>query len=149
NPRPVWGSGIVVTGVVSGRGVNGIPVAVERQDFPFTTDFTQVGPTGKASSSGAYTLSVPFLFSTARLRVLTRSQVVVSSPVVTAAVAVKVGMRLHRLGGGHAVVTGSVWPAVPNGRASLQRLTAAGRWLPFARTGLTTLAGNRSQYTLT
>jgi hypothetical protein len=147
DPRPVWGTGIVVTGIVTGRGIGGIPVALERQDFPFTTAFAQVGPTVRASSAGAYTIAVPPLFSTARVRVLTRSQVVVSSPVVQVSVAVKVGIRTRRLRGSRrAIVTGTTAPAVPSGRASLQRLTASGRWVTIKRAGLATLPDNRSRY---
>ena len=86
--RPIWGSGLTVTGSVSGAGST--PVALEKQDFPFTGAFAQIA-TATANSSGAFTLTAPPLFVTARLRVVTRTSVVASSPVATASVAVKVG----------------------------------------------------------
>ena len=49
--RPIWGSGMTVTGSVSGAG--SLPVALEKQDFPYTGPFTQVAtatPTAAARS---------------------------------------------------------------------------------------------------
>jgi hypothetical protein len=144
--RPVWGSGLTITGKVSGQG--SIPVALERQDFPFSRGFYQAA-TATANSGGNFTLTVPPLFSTTRLRVTTRTAIPVSSPVTTASVAVKVGLRTQRLSGKRVRVTGATWPAVPSGRASLQRQTRSGRWLLVARATPSPLADNRSRYRFT
>jgi hypothetical protein len=144
--RPIWGSGLTMTGTVS--GVGSTPVALERQDFPFSGPFVPVA-TATANSRGAFTLSVPPLYTTARLRVVTRTAVVASSPVTTASVAVKVGLKRKRLKGGRFRLEGATWPAVPNGRVSLQRQSRSGRWGPVARTSPSALPGDRSRYRFT
>ncbi len=92
--RPIWGNGVAFTGTVSGSGTT--PVALEKQDFPFSGPWVQVA-TATSKSSGAFTLNAPALFATTRLRVVTRTSVVVTSPVTTANVAVKVGLKTKRL----------------------------------------------------
>jgi hypothetical protein len=144
--RPVWGSGLTVSGKVSGQG--SITVALERQDFPFATGFYQAATTA-ASSSGSFSFTVPPLFSTTRLRVTTRTPIPVTSAVATASVAVKVGIKLQRLKHRRARLTGATWPAVPSGRVSLQRESRSGRWGVIARSTPTALAGNRSRYRFT
>ncbi len=111
--RPIWGSGLTVSGTVSGAGST--PVALEKQDFPFTGAFAQIA-TATANGSGAFTLTAPPLFVTARLRVVTRTSVVASSPVATASVAVKVGLKSRRLSGRRTRIEGATWPAVPAGK---------------------------------
>src|SRR4051794_6465191 len=54
--RPVWGSGLTMTGTVSGSGTT--PVALEKLDFPFTGQWVQVA-SATSSSSGAFTLTAP------------------------------------------------------------------------------------------
>ncbi|WP_028057796.1 hypothetical protein [Candidatus Solirubrobacter pratensis] len=144
--RPVWGSGVTIAGKVSGQG--SIPVALERQDFPFSAGYRQAA-TATANRSGSFTLTVPALYSTTRLRVVTRTAIPVTSPVVTASVAVKVGLRSRRLSGKRVRLTGATWPAVPSGRVSLQRQTSSGRWLLVKRAKPTALSNNRSRYRFT
>jgi hypothetical protein len=144
--RPIWGSGITITGKVSGQG--SIPVALERQDFPFSNGFYQALAT-TANGSGNFSFTVPPLFSTTRLRVTTRTALPVSSPVVTASVAVKVGLYTKRLSHKRVRITGATWPAVPAGRVSLQRETRSGRWIPVKRVHPTALSNNRSRYRVT
>lgn len=144
--RPVWGSGLTIGGKVSGQG--SVLVALERQEFPFSNGFYQAATT-TANGSGNFTLTVPALYSTTRLRVVTRTPIPVASPIVTASVAVKVGLRSQRLSGMRVLLTGATWPAVPAGRVSLQRQTSSGRWLPVARATPAPLPGNRSRYRFT
>ena len=144
--RPIWGSGMTLTGKVGGQG--SITVALERQDFPFSNGFYQAATT-KANGSGNFSFTVPPLFSTTRLRVTTRTALPVSSAVTTASVAVKVGLFTKRLSGKRVRITGATWPAVPSGRASLQRQTRSGRWIPIKRVHPTALPNNRSRYRFT
>ena len=58
----------------------------------------------------------------------------VTSPVATASVAAKVGLKTKRLKRKRVRIEGAIWPAVPNGRVSLQRQTASGKW-GFIRRG--------------
>lgn len=141
--RPIWGSGLTITGTVSGAG--SIPVALEKQDFPYAGAFAQIA-TANANSSGAFTLTAPPLFTTARLRVVTRTSVVAVSPVTTASVAVKVGLKTRRLKGKRLRVEGATWPAVQSGRISLQRQSRSGKWGFLKRAKPELLTGDRSRY---
>jgi hypothetical protein len=141
--RPVWGSGLTIRGTVSGAG--SLPVALEKQDFPYSVGFAQIA-TASANSSGAFTLTAPPLFVTARLRVVTRTTIVATSPVTTASVAVKVGLKTKRLRRKRLRVEGATWPAVPSGRISLQRQSRSGRWGLLKRTRPIALSGDRSRY---
>jgi hypothetical protein len=129
-PRTPYGEGIEVFGAVSGAGAGGIPVAVERQDFPYTGPFTSTGmPLPKrASSDGSFRIFIPQLFAATRLRAVTRSDVVATSPVVTANVALKVGIGARRLARKRVRLRGAIRPSTPNGRAVLQRRTTSGGW---------------------
>ena len=71
---------MTVTGSVSGAA--SLPVALEKQEFPFTGAFTQIA-TASANSRGSFTLTAPPLFVTSRLRVVTRTSIVAISPVAT------------------------------------------------------------------
>ena len=135
--RPVWGSGLTLRGTV--RGAPRAPVALQRQDIPFTGPFREVART-TADARGAFQVTVPPLFSTTRLRVVTRTEPVVASAVTVASVAVKVGLRTEALRGGRVRLTGATWPAVPNGRVSLQRRSSTGRWVLVRRTAPRPLA---------
>jgi len=141
--RPVWGSGLTISGTVSGAGST--PVALEKQDFPYTGGFSQIA-TATANSGGAFNLTVPPLFITARLRVVTRTAVVATSPVATVSVAVKVGLKTRRLKRKRLRIEGATWPAVPNGRVSLQRQSRSGKWGFYKRARITALTGGRSRY---
>jgi hypothetical protein len=141
--RPIWSSSVSFRGTVTGSGAT--PVALEKQDFPFSGPWAQVA-TATSSSKGAFTLNSPALFATTRLRVVTRTAVVVVSGVTTANVAVKVGLKTQRVSGRRTRLTGATWPDVPAGRASLQRQSRSGRWGPVARTTLSPLPGGRSRY---
>lgn len=141
--RPIYGSGLTVTGSVA--GASSLPVALEKQDFPYSGPWTQIAA-ANANSRGAFTLTAPPLYVTARLRVVTRTAVVAASPVTTASVAVKVGVKSKRLRGKRVRLEGATWPAVPQGRVSLQRQTSSGRWVFVKRATISALTGNRSRY---
>ena len=130
-----WGQAIAIAGQVQGRAVSRITVAVERQDFPFSGPFSSVGvpPAKRADGAGRFRFTVGPLFSTTTLRVVTRTAIVVSSPVVRARVAVKVGLIERRRRGGGTLLRGSVTPEAPDGRASLQRRSRVRRQLDPGR----------------
>lgn len=144
--RPTWGSGLTVTGTVAGSGAT--PVSVEKLDYPFTGAWVPVA-SATSNSSGAFNLTVPPLFATTRIRVATRTSTVVTSGVSTINVAVKVGLKTSRLSSRSVRFEGAAWPSVQNGRASLQRQSRSGRWIPVARTSLSPLSGDRSRYRFT
>jgi hypothetical protein len=132
---------------VSGVGVGGTTVVVERQDFPFGAGFRTVA-TQAAKGDGKFRFSVGPLWAATQLRVTTRTTIKVASPVVTVRNRVLVGLRARRLRGRRLELTGAINPAVPAARVSAQRRSASGRWVPVARGGVAPLAGNRSRYAL-
>jgi len=137
-----------VFGRVSGTGVNGLPVGIERQDFPFGGPFSSIGTPlpVRTDRSGGFRIFVPALFSTTRLRAVTRTAVSVASPAVEAAVSLRVGAAARRASRRRVRLRGAVRPAAPDGRAVLQRRTASGRWSFVRGADLTPLGENRSRY---
>ena len=85
----------------------------------------------------------------ARLRLTTRTTIVAASPIVEVRNALRVGLRARRISGGRVRLQGAVSPAVPNGRATLQKRSPSGRWVPLRRAGVHPLAGGRSRYRFT
>jgi hypothetical protein len=141
--RPVWGTGLTISGSVS--GATSVPVALEKQDWPYSAGYAQIA-TANANSRGAFNFSVGPLLVTAHLRVVTRTAVPVTSPVTTASVAAKVGLKTKRLKRKRVRIEGAIWPAVPNGRVSLQRQTASGKWGFIKRGKISALDSARSRY---
>jgi hypothetical protein len=144
--KPTWGSGLTITGTVSGSGTT--PVALEKLDYPFTGQWVPLA-TATTNSSGAFNVTVPPLFATTRVRVATRTSTVVVSSVSHISVAVKVGLKTKRLSRRSTRIEGTAWPAVPTGRASLQRQSRSGRWIPVKRASLTPQSGDRARYRFT
>ncbi|WP_028062298.1 fibronectin type III domain-containing protein [Solirubrobacter soli] len=141
--RPIWGTGLTITGSVSGAG--SLPVALEKQDWPYSAGYVEIARTN-ANASGAFNFTVGALVVTTHLRVVTRTAVPVTSPVTTASVAAKVGLKSKRLKRKRVRLEGAIWPAVPNGRVSLQRQTASGKW-GFVKSGkISALDVTRSRY---
>ena len=147
NPAP-WSGTTTVSGRVSGQGVGGTTVVLERQDFPFAGPYYLVA-TKAAASNGSFSFKVGPLWAMARLRVTTRTTIVAASPIVEVRNALRVGLRARRISGGRVRLQGAVSPAVPNGRAALQKRSPSGRWVPLRRAGVHPLAGGRSRYRFT
>ncbi len=149
SPNPVtWSGTTTVSGRISGQGVGGTTVVLERQDFPYSGPYRVVG-TKAASSSGAYSFKVGPLWAVARLRVSTRTTIVATSGVFEVRNALRVGLRKSRLSGGRVRLSGSVSPAVPKGLASLQKRSPKGRWVTLRHAGVHPLRGERSRYAFT
>jgi hypothetical protein len=149
SPNPaVWSGSTTISGKVSGQGVGGTTVVLERQDFPFGGPFYLVG-TKRASSNGSFSFKVGPLWAMARLRLTTRTTIVAASPIIEVRNALRVGLRARRISGGRVRLQGSVNPAVPNGRASLQKRSPRGRWVPVQRARVHPLSGGRSRYSFT
>jgi hypothetical protein len=147
--RVIWGRNVTVLGRVGGTAVGGTPVALERQDFPFSAGFSQVGATRTANRDGSFRFELPSVFVTTQLRVLTRTRVVVASPVRTASSALKVGARTRSSGRRRTRIEGSIWPRVPAGRVSLQKRSPRGHWALVRRRATQPLDADRSRYRFT
>jgi hypothetical protein len=149
NPsRVVWGGSLTVVGRISGTAVGGTRVALERQNFPFQSSFSEVG-TKTASSKGTFSFNVGALFATAHFRAVTRTRVPVASGIRTASSALKVGARARKLGRKRARITGAIWPRVDRGRVSLQKRSPRGRWAVVKRQNAQELDADRSRYSFT
>jgi hypothetical protein len=149
SPNPtLWSGSTSVSGRVSGQGVGGTTVVLERQDFPFVGPYYLVATKG-AASNGSFSFKVGPLWALARLRLTTRTTIVAASPVFEVRNALHVGLRARRISAGRVRLRGAVSPAVPNGRATLQKRSPTGRWVPVRRAGVHSLAGERSRYLFT
>jgi hypothetical protein len=139
-----WGSGISLGGRVSGPGSVALTVALEQQRFPFDVGFKEIA-TARTSRDGGYLFTIDSLLGESRFRVLTRTQTIVMSPVVTARTAVRPAISVRNLSRKRARIEGSIVPAV-GGTVSLQRRLASGRW---TRVRLATVAprGNPARTT--
>jgi hypothetical protein len=121
-----WGGELRLGGRVSGAGVSGMTVVLEQQRFPQDQDFSRV-TTARTGGDGGYLFTIGSLYTTTRYRVLTSTQVVVTSPVATARSAVKVGARARHYARRRARIEGSVLPGV-HGAATLQRYRSGVGW---------------------
>jgi hypothetical protein len=139
-----WSGTVIPAGRVLGSGVGGIAVALEQSTFPFGT-WTEVDRHA-ADTAGRFSFGERAVFLATRFRVVTRGTIVTASPEVGVTVRSRVSLYRGRKTKRTLRVRGSVWPALPAGRASLQRLTRTGRWFPVQRAALTTLRPDRSAY---
>jgi len=126
-----WGTGLSLGGRVSGPGSVALTVVLEQQRFPFDVGFKEVA-TARTSRDGGYLFTVDRLLGVTRFRVLTRTQTIVTSPVVSARTAVRPAITVRNLSRKRARIEGSIVPAV-HGTVSLQRRLASGRWTQVRR----------------
>jgi hypothetical protein len=146
--RVIWGGATTVLGRVAGTSVGGTPLALERQDFPFSAGFREIG-TRTANGDGSFRFEVPGVFVTTHLRVVTRTAFVISSPVRTASSALRVGATPRARGARRSRIQGAIWPRVPAGRVSLQKRSPRGHWAVVGRKATQPLDANRSRYRFT
>ena len=143
-----WGGNVTLSGKVTGTGINGTSIAIERSDFPFTRP-VWIPKTLSASSNGSFKVDIGPIWQTTRLRAVTRTTIVAASPWVEVGSRPRVGLRRAGSTGKAVVLTGAISPSLPNARVSVQRQTLAGRWVPVVRGGVDTLGGNRVRYRIT
>jgi hypothetical protein len=139
-----WKTNVTISGKVSGTAVGGIGLAVQRSDFPYTTTYTT--RTFAASSSGTFNVSIGPLYSSSRLRVIARSPYTTASGWVTVMNSVSVGLKVGGKTRTHATLSGRTFPQLPKGTATLQRLSAKGKWTRVARTSVTDSGQFASRY---
>jgi hypothetical protein len=70
----------------------------------------------------------------------------VPSAITTVRIAAKVGIKSQRLSGDRVRFEGTISPAVPNGRVTLQRRTPSGKWERSKSGTITALDATRSRY---
>ena len=144
--RVIWGGKVTVIGRVAGTSVGGTRLALQRQDFPFTARFNQVGDTRTANSDGSFRFEMPSVFVTTHVRVVTSSGRALASAIRTASSAVKVGATARTTSRRRARIKGAIWPLVTAGRVSLQKRSPRGRWATVRRKAAQPLDANRSRY---
>jgi len=139
-----WGRGLSLGGRVSGPGSVALTVALEQQRFPFDVGFKEID-TARTSRDGGYLFAVDNLWGTTRYRVSTRTQTIVSSPVVTARAAVRAGIRARSVSRKRARIKGSILPGV-HATVSLQRRLASGRWTQVRHKAVAPSSSTRTTY---
>ena len=132
-PNPVtFGQGTTLSGQLTGTGNGGRQVVLEQRGFPFTSGFAAVGNPVVTDANGGFTFASLALPATTQLRARTGN---VSSPVTTAAVAVRVVSRVSttRVRRGRLVrFSGVIRPGREGALFAIQKLGRAGRWVTVA-----------------
>jgi hypothetical protein len=145
SPRRVaWGASLAVGGRVSGTGVGRIPVALQAQRFPFDRDFTEVAR-ATAGSDGGYLFRIANQWETTRYRVVTRTTVVATSPVLEVPSVVRAGARVRHVSRRRARIEGSAQPAA-NAVVRLQRRSLSRRWRTIKRKTVAPADSFRTRY---
>jgi hypothetical protein len=147
--RVQFGAVTEVSGRVEGGGVGSIRVALEAQPFPFTGPFSRAGDVVTTKADGSFTLPSPPLWISTRLRVVTQSTLVATSPTITAFSRVLVSAALTTLDRRRARIAGTLTPGVTGARISIQRRSPGGRWSLAKRTKAIRLGGGRVGYRIT
>jgi len=128
-PNPVaFGDPFLMEGTLAGTGSANHAVVLQANPFPFTGGFKQVGNPELTSPTGGFSFPVVGLRENTQLRVQTVGATIVTSPVVTESVAVRVtfhARRTHRHGRWR--LYGTVMPAEAGALVGFQRLTPGGR----------------------
>jgi hypothetical protein len=143
-----WGGSVTLTGRVEGRGISRTSVAIERRDAPFPGRPTIVRSFTTASD-GSFRVQVGPLWQATRLRLVTRSTNVATSPVVEILTRALVGLRRDGAEPGSVTLTGLVRPATASAQVSVQRLGRTGRWVRIARSGVSLQADGAGRYRVT
>ena len=142
-----WGGDVRLGGRVSGAGVSGMTVALEQQRVPADSGFSQVD-TARTGRDGGYLFTIPKLWTTTRYRVVTRTQVVATSPVATARSRVRVGVRARHHARRRARIEGAVLPGVA-GAATLQLYRRGLGWEDVRSATLVPTDATSSRYRFT
>jgi hypothetical protein len=142
-----WGQDVRLGGRVIGAGVSGMTVELQAQRRGIDQDF-RVADTARTGRDGGYLFTIPKLWTSTRYRVLTRTQVVATSPVATARSRVRVGIRARHFARKRARIQGSVLPGV-TGTATLQIRRAGVGWQRVRDFALTPASETASRYRFT
>jgi hypothetical protein len=123
-PDPsVFGSSFSVTGVLSGTGAAGQPIALQAAPFPYLGGFKSTGATAVTDSGGNFSIRVAGAPLNTQFRVVTVGVPVVKSGAVMERVAVRVSLHLRSTGRpGFVRMYGVVEPAVAGSSVGFQLL---------------------------
>lgn len=149
NPIP-FGLTTTITGTLTGTGGGNRQVALEQRQFPYTAPFAQVGNTLVTTATGAFTFAgVPVPLNTQFRVVTVTGKPQVTSPIVTAGVAVRVSTlvsstRVRR--GATIRFSGHVRPARDGAQVGIQKLNSRHQWVTVAGTILRHASASSSRY---
>ncbi|UUY03772.1 fibronectin type III domain-containing protein [Svornostia abyssi] len=147
-PSILWGGGTTVRGRVTGAGVRGLIVAMERQDYPFRAPFREV-KRRTTGADGAFFFPLDQVRSPARVRVVTRTSTPTTSPVVQVGTRLLVTVATLRAAPRRVTLVGTVRPGVGRGRVVAQRRTASGRWVTLQRARVRRINATRTRFRIT
>jgi hypothetical protein len=128
-PNPVpFGSPFLLEGTLTGTGSANHAIVLQANLFPFTGGFKTVGNPELTNGSGAFSFPVVGLNENAQLRVQTVGPPIVTSPVVTENVAVRVTFHARRTHHhGRWRLYGTVTPAEAGALVGFQLLVPGNR----------------------
>ena len=138
-----YGGDLRLGGRVSGSGASGMTVELQQQG-PQDQGFVKFG-TARTGNDGGYLFTIPQLYATTRYRVVTSTQVVVTSPEVTARSAVRAGIRVRHFARKRARLEGTVLPGV-SGTVALQLYRPGVGWRRVRTAVLTPEGETLSRY---
>jgi hypothetical protein len=140
-----WNGLVSVRGNVAGSGVSGIRIVLQAVGFPFTAPFADVA-TATADSRGDFAFAARPVFLATRYRALIRSPATGPSNTIVALVRPRVGIRRSLKTRRAVLLSGTVNPGLPAGRATLQRRSRAGGWSLVRRQALRAVDATHSTY---
>jgi hypothetical protein len=116
---------VMLGGRVSGAGLKGMPLTLERQVFPFDGVFGDVRTT-HAGDDGGYLFDVDHVVAATRYRVVSQTEDPATSAVALVRVKPRTTIGARLLSRKRARISGTITPAV-SGELSVQRF-GSGRW---------------------
>jgi hypothetical protein len=132
--RVTYGSGVTLSGRLSGSRVRGVRVRLQTTPFPFSAPFADTGNAVLSASTGGYRFRLPSVTTTLRALVVVEGlPSFFSTPIVVRSAARAGITSVTRAAGRRVVVRGRVLPATANGIAALQRQSTKGTWVPLRR----------------
>jgi hypothetical protein len=151
-PNPLlFGAATTVAGTLTGTGSTNREVVLQQKPFPYTGAFTQIGNPQLTSATGGFSFPGLLVGLNTQFRVLTTTSPKVTSPIVTAGVAVRVSTstsatRVRR--GGVVRFSGHVRPARDGAQVGIQKLNSKGAWVTVAGTILHHASPSSSRYSM-
>lgn len=143
-----WNGSVELTGAVAGAAPAGAQVVILRQDFPYSGAFRGIATVG-AGADGRYSYRLRRVYSSVRIKVQAGRGSAIVSPAVQIDSQLFARLRVARRQRTTARLTGRVFPARPNGRARIERLSPSGAWRTVRTVRLRRGSGGRSLFSAT
>jgi hypothetical protein len=138
-----WGGDVRLGGRVSGAGVAGMTVELQQQRAQ-DQGFVKLD-TARTGNDGGYLFTIPRLWETTRYRVVTSTQAVATSSVVTVRSRVRAGIRSRLISRKRARLSGTILPGI-TGTVELQLYRSGSGWDVVRTATLTPATESASRY---